>query len=151
MRLLLRTSTSVAVLALFVASACGTSEPSQGTLPQLSYSRVQWNADSGRARIELRNASGIRLAVMGCPGFEMRAVNGSWASVPRSREEACVWPVYLVAPDSTLAFDFPVTSLAAGCSYRLRVQIAIPGQQGTEKVHDGDLKFEGTVSPELCL
>ena len=151
MQLLFRASTSVAVVALFAASACGTSEPSQATLPQLSYSSVRWNADSERAHIEVRNASGIRLAVMGCPGFEMRAADSSWATVPLSEEQACVWPVYLVAPGSALAFEFPVASLAPGCSYRLTAQVAIPSENPSGKVHDGDLEFENVVSPELCL
>ena len=141
---------AAASLALFTLG-CGAELAPEPSDSFLSYSRLEWDAQLGRARVDVQNTSRARLAVMGCAGFESQRTDGSWTSVPLVQEQACVWPVYLVAPDSTIAFEFPVASLSTGCNYRLQLQVARPGEQGSERVHEGDLTFENVLSPTLCF
>lgn len=146
-----RSTSWVTAALVSMLGACASTEPSQPATPFFSYSAVEWAPGVGLARVELRNRSRVRLAVEGCPSLEVRTGAGGWAEVPRSEQQSCVWPIFLVQPDSSVAFDFPVSALAAECGYRLGVRVAIPEEQGSEKVYTGDLAFEQVVSPDLCV
>lgn len=146
-----RPTTWGAVLWAAALSACSSTEPSQPVTPFFAYSAIEWAPETGSAQIDIRNRSGVRLAVEGCPSLQMRTAVGGWIEAPRSEEQSCIWPVFLVQPDSSLAFDIDVSALTAECDYRLALRVAIPPEWASEKVHTGDLTFENLLSPDLCV